>query len=66
MATLRILAEARSELTHRLNHAADLWIEDKGTTFALHHRGATPFEVRRARVALEEGARQFQPLATCS
>lgn len=54
MATLRILAEARSELTHRLNHAADLWIEDKGTTFALHHRGATPFEVRRARVALEK------------
>jgi trehalose 6-phosphate phosphatase len=54
MATLRMLAEARSELTHRLDHAADLWIEDKGATFALHYRGATPLEVQRARAALEK------------
>jgi len=53
-ATLRMLAEARSELTHRLNHTGDLWIEDKGATFALHYREATPFEVQRARAALEK------------
>ncbi len=62
MATLRMLAEARSELTHRLNHdhAANLWIEDKGATFALHHRGATPFEVQCARAALEKVHASFR------
>jgi trehalose-6-phosphatase len=59
MATLRMLAEARSELAHRLNHAADLWIKDKGATFVLHYRGAAPFEVQSARAALEKVRARF-------
>lgn len=56
---LRMLAEARSELAHRLNHAADLWIKDKGATFVLHYRGAAPFEVQSARAALEKVHARF-------
>ena len=54
VATLGILAEVRIELAHRLDPAAGLWIEDKGATFALHYRGATPAAVQLARAALEK------------
>ena len=53
-ATLRMLAEARSELAHGLDQTGDLWIEDKGATFALHYRGGTAAAVQRARAALEK------------
>jgi trehalose-phosphatase len=58
-ATLRILAEARSELTKMLECAGDLWIEDKGATFAVHYRGAKPAGVQRARAAVERLQRTF-------
>lgn len=51
--TLRMLADAKSELAGRLGHTAGLWIEDKCATFALHYRGAAPAAVGRAHRALE-------------
>lgn len=60
--TLRMLAEARSELAaERLDRAAGLWIEDKGATFVLHYRGAAPAAAQRAHAALEKVYGRFRP-----
>jgi trehalose-phosphatase len=51
---LQFVAEARNELAARLNGAAGVLIEDKGVSFALHHRGADETTVATARELLDE------------
>jgi trehalose 6-phosphate phosphatase len=51
--TSRMLAEARARVARGLDPAGGLWIEDKGVTFALHYRAASPLEVQHARAAMD-------------
>jgi trehalose-phosphatase len=59
VATLRMLAEARSEVAQMLGRAGDVWIEDKGVAFAVHYRQAKPAGVERARFAVEKVQHAF-------
>jgi trehalose 6-phosphate phosphatase len=60
-ATLCILGEAQSDLARTLDHGGNVWIEDKGASFAVHYRGANPAAVQQARLAVENVRRAFSP-----
>ncbi len=51
---MKTVAEARQVLASRLNGTKGVMIEDKGATFAVHHRSATEPEAGRARRLLDQ------------
>jgi len=57
--TLSLLAEAKGALTTRLEPVSDVWVEDKGTAFVVHFRGAAADSVRRARAVLDRALEPF-------
>ena len=54
-----LVDEVRRQLSQSVNETADLWIEDKGATLALHYRGATVAAVGQARVSLRNVLQLF-------
>jgi trehalose 6-phosphate phosphatase len=59
--TTRKLAQARPILGALLNDAPDIFIEDKGISFAVHFRDASAQSERRARVRLRKLIMRFRP-----
>jgi trehalose-phosphatase len=58
--TRSLIGDAMKELAGRLNGTPGLWIEDKGSAFALHYRGAADDAIHRGRVSL---IRTLEPLS---
>ena len=51
---LRVLEEAKLATRKAVRPLQGIWLEDKGMTFAVHYRNATPAVARTARAALEK------------
>jgi trehalose-phosphatase len=52
--TKRVLENAKSWLAHRIEPMRGIWIEDKGSTFAVHYRGAAETESSLAQAEMVE------------